>query len=931
MKKRIWAMTLAVVLALSLVPVSAVEIPQEESAQWITVEGIEGGEIQFDPENGTILDSQQIITRADIPEQIANVTVQRIADSAFSSCLELKNVTIPSTVKAIGRSAFSNCSKLEEVTFKGETANIGEGAFSFCSHLTTVDLPAKLEKIERSLFSSCGMLSQITIPNSVISIGEGAFAGCHSISTITLPENLKKLGGVAFRECTKIEEVTIPASVSDLGGRSFAYCTNLEKVIINTKVDSITPETGEFGLFYNCPKLTSMGPIGSGCDIEFAWDEAIPWGFFGGLDNLEKVYIPETITELSWVFFGGKLNSAGPVGSGCSIEFGWTTEIPTNAFDSCISLSQVNLPEGISIIPESAFSGCSNLTSLDIPETVTTIEEHAFSSTGLTGIEIPEGVSFVNDYVFYKCDHLSSVNLPDSIRGIGTSAFSDCSSLETIELPKNVSVIGTSAFKNCKQLTSITIPDEVIKIAEATFQNCDSLKCVTIPVGVTDIENNAFQNCKSLTDVYFKGSKAAWDKIIIGTGNDNLLHATIHYGGEDPVQPAEITLTFETNGGSKINDLPVSAGTTVDLTKYIPTKEGCAFSGWYSDSKLTTAVTSLKPTADTTVYAKWTPAEYTLTFETNGGSKINDLPVSAGTTVDLTKYIPTKEGCAFAGWYSDSKLTTAVTSLKLTADITVYAKWTPAEYTLTFATNGGSKINDLPVSVDTTVDLRQYVPVREGYDFVGWYADRKLTTPVTVLQLTEDTTVYAKWEETSVTLPFYDVASDDWFYEDVAYVYENGLMNGMGEGQFGPQGTTTRGMIVTILYRQAGSPAASGNPFADVDPGQYYAQPIAWAASHGIVNGISATTFAPDDPITREQMATILYRYARYQGEDVSDQGNLSAFADADTISAYAKQAMAWANGAGLINGVEGNRLNPTGQAVRCQAAAILHRFCTQV
>ena len=395
--------------------------------------------------------------------------------------------------------------------------------------------------------------------------------------------------------------------------------------------------------------------------------------------------------------------------------------------------------------------------------------------------------------------------------------------------------------------------------------------------------------------------------------------------------PAEYTLTFATNGGSKINDLPVSAGTTVDLTKYIPTKEGYTFAGWYSDSKLTTAVTSLKLTGDTTVYAKWTPAEYTLTFVTNGGSKINDLPVSAGTTVDLTKYIPTKEGCAFAGWYSDSKLTTAVTSLKLTADITVYAKWTPAEYTLTFATNGGSKINDLPVSVDTTVDLRQYVPVREGYDFVGWYADRKLTTPVTVLQLTEDTTVYAKWEETSVILPFYDVASDDWFYEDVAYVYGNGLMNGMGEGQFGPQGTTTRGMIVTILYRQAGSPAASGNPFADVDPGQYYAQPIAWAASHGIVNGISATTFAPDDPITREQMATILYRYARYQGEDVSDQGNLSAFADADTISAYAKQAMAWANGAGLINGVEGNRLNPTGQAVRCQAAAILHRFCTQV
>ena len=932
MKKRIWAMALVVVLALSLVPVSAAgSLQEEEGAQWITVEGIEGGEVLFKKETGTIEKCRLTVTSANIPDTINDVPVKIIASSAFSNCGDLKSVTIPESVREIGMGAFSGCSKLEIVTFKGETTDIGSSAFSFCSNLTEVVLPTKLERIESDVFSSCSMLSQVTIPNSVISIGEGAFAGCHSISTITLPENLKKLGGGAFRECTKIEEVTIPASVSDLGGRSFAYCTNLEKVIISTKVDSITPETGEFGLFYNCPKLTSMGPIGSGCDIEFAWDEAIPWGFFGGLDNLEKVYIPETIKELSWVFFGGKLNSAGPVGSGCSIEFGWTTEIPTNAFASCISLSQVNLPEGISIIPESAFSGCSNLTSLDIPETVTTIEERAFSSTGLTGIKIPEGVSFVNDYVFYKCDHLSSVNLPDSIRGIGTSAFSDCSSLETMELPKNVSVIGTSAFRNCKQLTSITIPDEVIKIAEGTFQNCDSLKSVTIPVGVTDIENNSFQNCKSLTDIYFKGNKAVWNKISIGTGNDNLLHATIHYGDEDPVQPAEVTLTFETNGGSKINSLSVSSDTTVDLTQYVPIKEGYTFAGWYSDSKLTTAVTSLKLTADATVYAKWLPAQYTLTFETNGGSKINPLPVAADTTVDLTKYVPTKEGYAFAGWYADRNLTTQVTSLKLAADTTVYAKWLPAQYTLTFETNGGSKINALSVGAGTTVDLTQYVPVRAGYDFAGWYADRKLTTQVIFLKPTADTTVYAKWEkEAPVLLPFLDVTKSDWFYEDVAYVYENGLMNGVGEGLFGPNATTTRAMVVTILYRLEGEPAVTGDtPFTDLVAGQYYLDAVAWASTNDIVNGVTSTTFAPNDPITREQMAAILYRYAQYKGMDTTDRGNLGSFADGNTVSPYAVEAMAWANAEGLINGVENNRLNPTGQAFRSQVAAILHRFCT--
>lgn len=467
----------------------------------------------------------------------------------------------------------------------------------------------------------------------------------------------------------------------------------------------------------------------------------------------------------------------------------------------------------------------------------------------------------MNDYVFYKCDYLSSVNLPDSIRGIGTSAFSDCSSLETMELPKNVSVIGTSAFRNCKQLTSITIPDEVIKIAEGTFQNCDSLKSVTIPVGVTDIENNSFQNCKSLTDIYFKGNKAVWNKISIGTGNDNLLHATIHYGDEDPVQPAEVTLTFETNGGSKITPLPVAADTTVDLTKYVPTKEGYAFAGWYADRNLTTQVTALKLAADTTVYAKWLPAQYTLTFETNGGSKINALSVGAGTTVDLT----------------------------------------------------------------------QYVPVRAGYDFAGWYADRKLTTQVTFLKPTADTTVYAKWEkEAPVLLPFLDVTKSDWFYEDVAYVYENGLMNGVGEGLFGPNATTTRAMVVTILYRLEGEPAVTGDtPFTDLVAGQYYLDAVAWASTNDIVNGVTSTTFAPNDPITREQMAAILYRYAQYKGMDTTDRGNLGSFADGNTVSPYAVEAMAWANAEGLINGVENNRLNPTGQAFRSQVAAILHRFCT--
>lgn len=183
--------------------------------------------------------------------------------------------------------------------------------------------------------------------------------------------------------------------------------------------------------------------------------------------------------------------------------------------------------------------------------------------------------------------------------------------------------------------------------------------------------------------------------------------------------------------------------------------------------------------------------------------------------------------------------------------------------------------------------------------------------------------------EVPQALPFTDVTEGDWFYESVAYVYTNGLMNGTSDTTFSPNGTTTRGMIVTILYRQAGGPeAAAWSPFQDVDPNQYYAAPIAWAAWNGIVNGKTATSFGPNDPITREQMAAILYRYAKDQGMDVSQRGNLAQFSDQGRISAYAREALSWANGAGLITGKGDGVLDPQGPAVRAQVAAIFQRFC---
>lgn len=254
-------------------------------------------------------------------------------------------------------------------------------------------------------------------------------------------------------------------------------------------------------------------------------------------------------------------------------------------------------------------------------------------------------------------------------------------------------------------------------------------------------------------------------------------------------------------------------------------------------------------------------------------------------------------------------------------------------YTLTFETNGGSAISKVTKNKGTTIDLAQYAPTKSGATFEGWYADKGLTKKITSVKLDANTTVYAKWTEAPVSgLPFGDVKSGDWFYNDVKYVYEKGMMAGTAADVFAPNATTTRAMIVTILYRLEGSPAVTGtSAFVDVPAGQWYTDAVNWAAANQIVKGTSATTFAPNASITREQMAAILYRYAQYKGYDVTKKADLSGYSDNGQVSAYAKDALAWANAAKLINGVTNTTLAPQGNATRAQASAILHRFCDGV
>ena len=286
------------------------------------------------------------------------------------------------------------------------------------------------------------------------------------------------------------------------------------------------------------------------------------------------------------------------------------------------------------------------------------------------------------------------------------------------------------------------------------------------------------------------------------------------------------------------------------------------------------------------------------------------------------------------------------------ADVVCTAGETPVEtWSITYVTDGGTINGEYPTTYTKgTVTVLPTDVTKPGYTFLGWFTAYIGGVQVRQIEATEtgEKTFYARWQKTvlppppvtpgtpvtparpaaPVGLPFADVSGSDWFYNDVRYVYEKGIMDGTGADRFSPNAPLTRAMIVTILYRMAGSPAMSGaSDFKDVDSNKWFAKAVAWAAANGIVNGYGDSLFGPNDPVTREQLAAILYRYAVYGGMTaVTLEENLGSFADTAQLSAYAIQAMNWAVGQGLING-SGSNLVPKAQATRAQVAAIIHRY----
>ena len=291
---------------------------------------------------------------------------------------------------------------------------------------------------------------------------------------------------------------------------------------------------------------------------------------------------------------------------------------------------------------------------------------------------------------------------------------------------------------------------------------------------------------------------------------------------------------------------------------------------------------------------------------------------------------PSKDGYHLTGWYTEAGEKFDFEKDTVEKDITLTARWSKnapgvSYASLRFETGGGSALPALSLPYGSAVDLTKYVPSREGFTFTGWYTDRELTKRVTSLTLTGSAAVYAGWN------PFTDAGSGDWYYEDVLYVYNRGLMEGTGEHSFSPDGAVTRGQIVTILWRLAGSPVVNfAMDFTDVTEETWCAEAIRWAAAEGIAQGFDDGSFGQDRVVTREQLAAFLYREVQCQGGSFTGMWYFPLnYPDMEELGAFADEAMHWCVMTGVLQGTADGRLAPKDTADRAQLSAILHRYLT--
>ena len=551
------------------------------------------------------------------------------------------------------------------------------------------------------------------------------------------------------------------------------------------------------------------------------------------------------------------------------------------------------------------------------------------------GVLTISGSGDMHDYVYSSPWHengnqIRSVLMENGVTGIGNFAFFECISLTSMTIPDSVTCIGNCAFKDCSSLASVTIPDSVASIGVYAFCGCTSLKSVTIPDSVTSIGDYAFGFCTSLTGIWVDGGSSHYfsdaSGVLFNKDKTVLAQCPGAFSGSYVIP----------DGVTSINDAAfVNCTSLTSVT--IP--DGVTNIGYEVFAGCTSLANMVLPNGVTRIGAEafeWCTSMKNITIPDGVMSIGYDafLNCKSLTNVYFTGTEEAWNGITIDGGNDALKNANIhynyVSHTHSYKDIVTAPTCTAKGYTTHTCACGDSY-------VDTYTDAL-------GHAWDNGKVTKEPTETETGVKTfactrcgeTRTETIPATGSDVDVTQMFTDVAKN-WAYPGIQYCVTHGIMGGMGDGTFAPTGTTTRAQIVQILYNLEGTPAVSGTtPFTDLTA-NWYKPAILWAYQNNVVAGTSPTTFAPDQPVTREQIAVILTQYMFHvlKMERTWTPADLSTFPDGAQVSSWAKEAMQDAVALGLINGTKASDgvvyLDPQGSAARQQVATILMNFCQNV
>ena len=793
-----------------------------------------------------------------------------------------------------------------------KVTKIGEDAFYRNNDIVKLTIPNTVTYIDISAFNQCKSLEEVKLPNSIQTIENSAFTLCLELTTINLEENLKKIGDAVFERCLKLKNVTIPNSVEDIGINAFA----------ETAIESI-----------KLPK--NLKEIG--------------WGVFSACDNLKEVTLDEGNTN--FIYEDRVLYNKDKT------ELIYYLPAKTNA--------SFTMPNTVKVLWEESFRGTKNLKNITLSSKLEEINEDCFRDSGIVKIELPNTISSIGRGAFtdatdletlvirgkelegisyWMCDgckSLTSVTFEDcdNLYSFSDYAFSNCTSLVSIKLPESARLIGSYCFSDCTSLTTVEINDSINFIEHDWNYDCPNLTNYKIPDELIKLDNGDYRRVATITlndpNTCYSYEKA-WE----------VLDIVNQQRKEEGL--AELTMDVDLLENAMVR----AQETSVLFSHTRPDGRACETVVTNNAAKLGENIAAGSPTAESVMNQWMCSSTHKANILSSGYKSIgigcykvgntyywvqifssNEAKAATRTDKEINKTV--KQNIAY-GFYENIGITNYISKLtgesksmyeeEGTFEGKIGDTWTPEKawienrewigkvnyFATTDATWASSDTNILKVSNDGKIEL------------VGF------GTANVTMTLGDVTRTY----KIQVNLPFKDVNTSNWFYDSVKYTYQKGIILGTSNTTFNPNTKLTRGMLVTILHRMDGKPTpTTQNKFSDVYKSQYYYDAVIWANEKGIVHGYGdGSKFGPDDNITRQDLAVILRNFAQYKGKNINVTSDLSKFKDGNLVSDYAKTAMQWATGKGVITGNNnGESLTPHANSTRAEASGMIYNYCTKV